>query len=420
MCQQTADIEFRSVGRAWPLEHRIEHAKGVSGGGFLCSLARRWCQNRPPRRIEPLDVDLFVSGDFYGDREHWNDPRYYRCNSPIAMELIWTDTFFGGENPRSPRWGDCDADYPRDAIISPYPFPTAQAHYAALRAETRGRGGPTVHTYATVPGEWSGVYRIADRSWYTMIYNQIPTVLSLLTPEYQARFVQQAYHEGNTNAPQWPAQYCWPEGFMRRWHREAVSDHHVTVTPDVVQILTGVARNFITNIYVGAEFKMDGAVPYLAKHVPQWYGETIGFWDGEALITWTSNIKGWTVHGAFEFSDRMQTVEVYTPNRDKDGSLVGLNHEAVFYDPVALVQPVRIVRNLSKTGELDASEPYVYKECIQTIFPISGVPTPVAPGSRIELVVPDMHDRPWARIWEREFERAMQRPAEDGILSFDR
>ncbi len=65
---------------------------------------------------------------------------------------------------------------------------------------------------------------------------QVPTVLSLLTPEYQKRVVQETYHHGHTNKPMWPSQYCWPEGFMRRWHEWAAYDRQVMVTPKLVQI----------------------------------------------------------------------------------------------------------------------------------------------------------------------------------------
>jgi hypothetical protein len=248
---------------------------------------------------------------------------------------------------------------------------------------------------------------------------QTSTVLSVLTPEYQTRMVQEAYHHGNTNKAQWPSQYCWPEGFMRRWHEAAVWEHQIMVTPNLVQILAGVARNFITNIHIGREFNMEGAVPRLGAEVPRWYGETIGFWDGDTLITWTSNIQGWKVHAAFEFSNMMQTIEIYTPNRDADGNFLGLNHEAIFYDPEALVEPIRIIRNLVKTSGPEEGDPYVFIECVQTIFPIEGTATPVTPGTIIQYEVPDMYGRPWAHIWEKYWEQGMEKPEADDIFSFD-
>ncbi len=93
-------------------------------------------------------------------------------------------------------------------------------------------------------------------NWYgAMLVNQVPTILSLLTPEYQKRLVQNMYHEGNTHAPQWLAQYCWPEGFMRRWFWLGVSiqPHYVIATPDFVQIRAGIAHNFITDVNVGRQ-----------------------------------------------------------------------------------------------------------------------------------------------------------------------
>ncbi|HZL96035.1 MAG TPA: hypothetical protein VFB99_20425, partial [Vicinamibacterales bacterium] len=292
----------------------------------------------------------------------------------------------------------------------------------ALLAEARGRGGPTEHTYATVPGEWSGRYVWhRGQNWYAeLLWSQYPTLLSLLTEEYQTRMVQEAYHDAHNNAPQWPAQYCWPEGFMRRWHYHAVTNqpHSVIVTPTLVQFLAGDADNFITNVHIGRTFNMDGAVPHLGVEVPKWYGDTIGFWDGDALITWTSSVQGWKVHGNPEFSGKLQTIEIYTPNRDKDGKFLGLNHEGIFYDPEALVEPIRVIRTLERTSGFEAGEPYTFIECVQTIFPVDGRAKPVIAGTVIPFKVPDMYGRPWAKIWEEYHEKGMQRSEEKVISPF--
>ena len=378
-----------------------------------------------PSGVTALPIDIFTSKDFYKDRALWTDPRYFRCNSPQGLEMQRGAIFpatIGKDPPGSAAWGYCDRNYPRQAIVSPYPFKTAQAHYAALMAETKQRGGPTQHTYATVPGDISGRYAPGNffENWYAMMMTmQFPTIMSLLTPEYQTRMVQEAYHQGNTNAPHWPSQYCWPEGFMRRWYAFSIQfPQSVIVTPSMVQIMSGVADNFVTSIYVGREFRLDGAVPRLGADVPRWYGETIGFWDHEALITWTSNIQGWASHGAFEHSSKMQTIEIYTPIRDAKGQVTTLNHESVFYDPEALVEPIRIIHNYVKLSGFETGDPTPFIECIPTILPVKGHATSVNPGQVIEYEVPDMYGRPWAQMWEKYFEQGMEKPKEEDIFSF--
>jgi hypothetical protein len=438
--QQTAQIDFVSVGRGAPLAADINEYE-FAGATMRVMDAAGPFNERPrqftgsaepgetPSNIEPLERDLFTSDDFYADRDLWMDPRYFRCNTSGSLEDIWggnRGTLIGENPPGSAAWGHCDRDYPRESIVSPYSFDSAQTHYDALMEETSQRGGPTEHTYATVPGEMNGIYMHPGRTpgnyyWYRARHNQIPTILSLLTEEYQTRFVQEAFHHANTNAAQWPSQYCWPEGFMRRWHEAAIWENYIMVTPNMVQILAGVARNFITNIHIGREFNTDGVVPRLGADVPRWYGETIGFWDGDVLITWTSNIQGWKTHAAPDHSNMLQTIEIYSPNRDDSGNFVGLNHEAIFYDPEALVEPVRIIRNYLKQNDFDDSDatPYAFVECIQTIFPIDGIATPVNPGDVIEYEIPDMYGRPWDYLWENFFEQDMERPETgEDIFSF--
>ena len=429
--QQVPDIGFVSVGRAAPVKDDVND-RGVVGatlqrdGKFIGAAAA----GKTPPKTTPLPVDLFTTRNFYADRALWSDPRYFRCNSPIAIENLWAGAAGGAIGPNPPAsaaWGYCDRDVPRASIVSPYPFRTAQAHYEALLAETRKRGGPTVHTPATMPSEWNGIYRqprfsARNETWIGMRQIQVPTVLSLLTEEYRKRAVQEAYHHGHTNKPMWPSQYCWPEGFMRRWHEWAAYDRQVLVTPQMVQIYMSGAMNFVTNIHVGRAFRMDGPVPRLGEKVPRWYGETIGFWDHDSLITWTSNIQPWTSHTAFEHSAQMQSIEIYSPLRDANGKFTGLSHEAILYDPEALVEPIRIVQRMDKRADFADPDvdPIAFTECIQTIYPVKGSATPLTPGRVIEFEVPDMYGRPWAQIWEKYWEQGMKRPEEEDLFDFSK
>src|SRR5438552_2718606 len=133
------------------------------------------------------------------------EKRYYRCDVPRQLYGMWDQQRIGPKPPESASWGDCNADWTREQILSPYAYKTAKEHYDALMADAKKKGGPTVYTKATVP-DWDGWYgrdnAYSDSQWTWGTINQVPTILSVLTPEYQKRMVQDNYHEGVNNSPQ--------------------------------------------------------------------------------------------------------------------------------------------------------------------------------------------------------------------------
>jgi len=112
----------------------------------------------------------------------------------------------------------------------------------------------------------------------------------------------------------------------------------------------------------------------------------------------------------FENSDKLETIETYAPVYN-NGTFVGLQHEAIFYDADAFVAPLHVNMRFNRTMTLDnPTRRYTYIECLSNIRNTNGRPQQLTNADPRFI---DYYGRPWARNWEQSFEKAWDKPEAD-------
>jgi hypothetical protein len=115
----------------------------------------------------------------------------------------------------------------------------------------------------------------------------------------------------------------------------------------------------------------------------------------------------------FEYSGKIESVEIWKPVYDPSGKFYGLDHESIFYDPEAFVQPLRATyRYARQATAADPNRRYTYIECLSNLRNTNGRPTQLTKADPRYI---DYYGRPWAQNWEKFFEEGWEKPRDSGV-----
>jgi hypothetical protein len=284
---------------------------------------------------------LFSSQDYRQDRDRWTDPAYYLFNSARELTDMQVDNRYGQRGKGEDAF----------QIKSPYPFKDSAEHYQAWLQKANGG---TKHSLAALP-DWDGMWE-AGPTWLDSRRVQASTIAAALTPTYREYYVQQVKAEAE-GRHWWAASFCLPDGYIRgltRAEQFVVRPTQVLILSDML-VATQVRWIFTDRGHRAAE-----------KQFPQWQGESIGFWDGDALVVHTNQIRQWTAtHSLFEWSDQLTVVERYQRVGDE------LRSDITLYDPVAFLYPLHAT--ISYRRSRNAETRPVYSTCTDTNGPSSNI-----------------------------------------------
>lgn len=315
---------------------------------------------------------LFTTDNYHNDRDRWTDPAYYNYNTARELTDMQVDN----------RYGQRGSGEDRYVVTSPYQFATSSEHYEAWLE--RADGG-TQHTWQTLPN-WEGLWA-AQRSWLDSRGVQASTIASVLTPEYREYYVQQVKAESE-GRHWWATSFCLPDGFVRGVWR---GPKEFVLRPNRVWIIS----SMLTETQIRWIEPHDAGHSPEDLHYPKWQGESIGFWDGDALVIHTNQIRQWNAaHSTIEWSSELTAVERYQRVDDR------IEGEITLYDPIAFAEPLhaKLAFELVNIPDFRLS----YDTCTDTNGPSSnqflnenGVLDERVPGDPLYW---DPNDpRPWAR-----------------------
>jgi hypothetical protein len=237
---------------------------------------------------------------------------------------------------------------PLTVVPPPKAFATSDEHYAYLLEQAKGG---TKQTINSVP-RWDGLWVTAGNTHMDMFIDPPGSGFKgkvregVLTPPYEAAYKERWRQQQELGEVQYDRlTHCEPPGYPR-WLLEPYSHEFINLPQESYMINDygpGIRR-----VYIGQEHKN-----VFGTH--SWYGDTIGFWDGDKLVTHTkyllpADFTRWSPMTSNQF----ESVERWELKK-YPGDVERLEVQVTFYDKHAFVKPVSAVYAFRRAKELEAA-----------------------------------------------------------------
>jgi hypothetical protein len=234
-------------------------------------------------------------------------------------------------------------------------FATSAEHYAYLLEQANGG---TKHTFATLP-RWDGLWQTAGNTMMDAFVDA-PGFTGkvregVLTPEYDVAYKERWRQQTELGQVQYDRlTHCEPPGYPR-FLLEPYTHEFINLPHESYQIND--FDSSIRRVFIGQEHKN-----VMGTH--SWYGDIIGFWDGEKLVTNTVDLlPADFTRWAPMTSNQFESVEVWEL-KQYPGGVERLEVQVTFYDSFAFRKPVNAVYAFRRAPQLEeAGYRVVHWEC---------------------------------------------------------
>jgi hypothetical protein len=254
----------------------------------------------------------------------------------------------------------------RERVVPPPArYASAEAHYNALLEKANGG---TQHTVASLP-DWSGIWQ-SGLATMSMAH----PVDAPLSPAYRTSYDEKQRQEREVGEVYYDRlTHCEPSAYPR-W----------LVEPYHKEFALGVKQQWLMQEYMNETRRVytDGR-PHATPEGHTWLGDSIGFWDGDKLVVWTTAVKAADyLRGYPDNSAELQGIEVWQRVKGQNGRPDRIVVQATMYDPVGLTAPWNVAMSYVKA---DYEYRIRYWDCALTsndVLGADGKTTTILPGEQ--------------------------------------